>query len=60
MKNTNKITNERVRKIKSREFIIEFLASIEQPLTEKQIKDILQGTQYLNELLKEQKEVYGF
>lgn len=60
MKNTNKITNERVRNITSREFIIEFLESIEQPLSEKQIQEILQGTKYLNELLENQKEVYGF
>lgn len=60
MKNTNKITNERVRNIQSREFIIEFLETIEQPLSEKQIQEILQGTKYLNELLENQKEVYGF
>lgn len=60
MKNTNKITNERVRNIQSREFIIEFLETIEQPLNEKQIQEILQGTKYLNELLENQKEVYGF
>lgn len=38
----------------SKKFIIDFLASIEQPLNEKQINDILAGSKYLDKLLKEQ------
>lgn len=60
MKNTKKITkNNDMKDIKSVEFVIEFLSSIEQPLSEKQIHEIKLGAYYLDQLLKLQKENYG-
>jgi hypothetical protein len=38
----------------SKKFIIDFLESIEQPLNENQINDIMEGTKYLDKLLREQ------
>lgn len=38
----------------SKKFIIDFLESIEQPLTENQINDIVEGSKYLDKLLQEQ------
>lgn len=38
----------------SKKFIIDFLASIEQPLNDNQINDIMEGTKYLDKLLQEQ------
>ena len=38
----------------SEKFIIDFLESIEQPLNENQINDIMEGTKYLDKLLREQ------
>jgi hypothetical protein len=60
MKNTKKVTkNNDIKDIKSVEFVIEFLSSIEQPLSEKQIHEIKLGAYYLDQLLKLQKENYG-
>jgi hypothetical protein len=60
MKNTKKVTkNNDMKDIKSVEFVIEFLSSIEQPLSEKQIHEIKLGAYYLDQLLKLQKENYG-
>jgi hypothetical protein len=49
------MTNKQYKYLTSRKFIIDFLESIEQPLTESQIKDILEGSKYLDQLLQEQK-----
>ena len=49
------MTNKQYRYLTSRKFIIDFLESIEQPLTESQIKDIMEGSKYLDQLLQEQK-----
>jgi hypothetical protein len=49
------MTNKQYRYLTSRKFIIDFLESIEQPLTESQIKDIMEGSKYLDKLLQEQK-----
>jgi hypothetical protein len=38
----------------SKKFIIDFLESIEQPLTKSQIENILEGSKYLDKLLQEQ------
>lgn len=38
----------------SKKFIIDFLESIEQPLNDNQINDIMEGTKYLDKLLQEQ------
>jgi hypothetical protein len=38
----------------SKKFIIDFLESIEQPLTASQIENIMEGTKYLDKLLREQ------
>ena len=38
----------------SKKFIIDFLESIEQPLTASQIENILEGSKYLDKLLQEQ------
>jgi hypothetical protein len=43
-----------MRYITSKKFIIDFLESIEQPLNENQINDIMEGTKYLDKLLREQ------
>lgn len=43
----------------SRQFIVNFLETIEQPLNENEIKKILEGSKYLNEYLELQKEKYG-
>jgi hypothetical protein len=43
-----------MRYITSKKFIIDFLESIEQPLTESQIENILEGSKYLDKLLQEQ------
>jgi hypothetical protein len=48
------MTNKQYRYLTSRKFIIDFLESIEQPLTENQIHDILEGSKYLDKLLQEQ------
>jgi hypothetical protein len=49
------MTNKQYKYLTSRKFIIDFLESIEQPLTENQIHDILEGSKYLDQLLQEQK-----
>jgi hypothetical protein len=49
------MTNKQYRYLTSRKFIIDFLESIEQPLTESQIENILEGSKYLDKLLQEQK-----
>jgi hypothetical protein len=49
------MTNKEYKYLISRKFIIDFLESIEQPLTENQIHDILEGSKYLDQLLQEQK-----
>lgn len=38
----------------SKKFIIDFLENIEQPLSDNQINDIMEGTKYLDKLLQEQ------
>lgn len=42
--------------IRTKAFIIDFLESIDQPLTEKQIHDIVEGEKLLTELLQQQNE----
>jgi hypothetical protein len=49
------MTNKQYKYLTSRKFIIDFLESIEQPLTESQIENILEGSKYLEQLLQEQK-----
>jgi hypothetical protein len=49
------MTNKQYKYLTSRKFIIDFLESIEQPLTENQIHDIMEGSKYLDQLLQEQK-----
>ncbi len=48
------MTNKEYKYLTSRKFIIDFLESIEQPLTENQIENILEGSKYLDKLLREQ------
>jgi hypothetical protein len=48
------MTNKQYKYLTSRKFIIDFLESIEQPLTESQIENILEGSKYLDKLLQEQ------
>jgi hypothetical protein len=60
MRNTQKRNNElNMEYLMSRQFIVNFLETIEQPLQESEIKKILEGSKYLNEYLELQKEKYG-
>ncbi len=50
------MTNKEYKYLRSRQFIIDFLETIEQPLSEKEVQNILEGSKYLDELLRTQKE----
>jgi arsenate reductase-like glutaredoxin family protein len=50
------MTSKEYNYLRSRQFIIDFLETIEQPLSEKEVQNILEGSKYLDELLRTQKE----
>jgi serine/threonine protein phosphatase PrpC len=46
--------------LKGKEFIALFLQEVGEKVTDEELKDILKGSKYLNQLLESQKKKLGF